>query len=234
MMAEASDYSRRAMLMKKLADGATGELSRHEMLELLLLYSVEQGDTDEIVAKLIDYFGSVSEVMEADVLELERFHEIKRKSAVLLSMIPQISRKILIERSLGNQVNSMDDIKAFVTDCFTGKTVEHFLLVCLDKNNRVLRYDFVSKGSVSSSNVDLRKMIHLSLMSNARYAVIAHNHPRGIAYPSKEDRKTTRVILNAFKNIDVKLLDHIIVSSGGCYSIAEAPDDISCCLKATD
>lgn len=223
--------SRRNSLMRRLELNGAADLTNQELVELLLLYSSKRNDTEEATARLFDYFGSMSEVLEAPIIEMINFEGVSRNSAVLLSMIPQLARRIRMDQDKRNKIRGMDAVKEFVPKCFIGMTVEHFLLICLDKRQRMLRHDYISKGTVYSSAVDIRKIVHLLLATNARYAVVAHNHPRGNDYPSKDDLKTTKVIVNALKVIDVELLDHIIVNSNGAYSIADAPPGIRCCMN---
>lgn len=230
-MAEETAESRRSVLMRRLRENGADEFTKQELIELLLLYSVSQKDTDDATARLFDYFGSMSEVLEASVMELTHIDGISRNSAVLLSVIPQLARRVQIDHDLREKVRGMDKIKEFVPKCFIGKTVEHFLLICIDKNMKMIRYDFISKGTVNGSSVDLRKIVHILLATNSVYAVVAHNHPRGYDYPSKDDLVTTHVIANALNTIEVKLLDHIIVNSKGIFSIADADSEISVCLK---
>ena len=222
--------SRRSMLLRRLQENGAEAFTNQELVELLLLYSIRQKDTAETAEKLFEYFGSMSEVLEAPVMELSYIEGVSRNSAVLLSMIPQIARRIQIDHDVREKVVGMDGIRAFVPKCFIGKTVEFFLLICLDKHQKMIRYDFVSKGSVNHSTVDLRKIIHLLLATNAAYAVVAHNHPRGNTSPSIDDKKTTQVIVNALSAIDVKLLDHMIVNASHLFSFAEASSDIRGCM----
>lgn len=216
--------------MRRLKEnGATG-FSRQELVELLLMYSVRGKDTDASTEKLFEYFGSMSEVLEAPIMELSYIEGVSKNSAVLLSMIPQITRRLQIDHDVRKKPCGMEEIRNFVPKCFIGKTVEHFLLICLDKRQKVIRYDYISKGTVNQSTVDLRKIVHLLLATNSSYAVVAHNHPRGSIYPSRDDMKTTQAIVNALNSIDVKLLDHIIVNSSESYSFANAPSDIRSCM----
>ncbi|MBQ9901680.1 MAG: hypothetical protein IJM51_04750 [Clostridia bacterium] len=231
-MSEKTVDSRRSMLMQRLRENGPSGFNKQELVELLMVYSSRKNTTEAATGKLFDYFGSMSEILEAPVMELTQLEGISRNSAVLLSMIPQVARRVSIDRAVRKNLKGIEEIRNFIPNCFIGKTVEYFLLVCLDKNQKMIRYDFVSKGTVNSSSVDLRKIVHLLLVTNAAYAVIAHNHPRGHNYPSRDDLKTTQVIVNALSKIDVKLLDHIIVSSRGDYSIAEAPSDIRCCMQS--
>ena len=230
-MAEETAESRRSVLMRRLRENGADEFTKQELIELLLLYSVSQKDTDDATARLFDYFGSMSEVLEASVMELTHIDGISRNSAVLLSVIPQLARRVQIDHDLREKVRGMDKIKEFVPKCFIGKTVEHFLLICLDKNMKMIRYDFISKGTVNSSTVDVRKIVHILLATDSVYAVVAHNHPRGSVAPSREDIKATQIIVNALDSIDVRLLDHLIVNTNSVFSFAEAPSDIRSCMK---
>lgn len=221
---------RRILLMRRLRENGAGDFTKRELIELLLLFSVRQKDTLAPTEALFDYFGSLSEIVEAPIMELTYIKGVSKNSAVLLSMIPQIARRIQIDHDVRNKPCGIEEIRAFLPKCFIGKTVEHFVLVCLDKRQKMIRYDYISKGTVNNSTVDLRKILHILLVTNAAYAVVAHNHPRGYDRPSREDMKSTQTIVNALKTIDVKLLDHIIVSASGSFSFANAPSDISCCM----
>ena len=230
-MPEEITETRRSMLMRRLKENCAADFTKQELVELLLLYSIRQKDADAPTEKLFEYFGSMSEVLEAPVMELSHIEGVSKNSAVLLSMIPQIARRVQIDHDVRNKVCGMDEVRQFVPKCFIGKTVEHFLLICLDKRKKMLRYDFISKGTVNSSTVDVRKIVHILLATDSVYAVVAHNHPRGSVAPSREDIKATQIIVNALNSIDVRLLDHLIVNTNSVFSFAEAPSDIRSCMK---
>lgn len=82
--------------------------------------------------------------------------------------------------------------------------------------------DVISQGSFGSTGVHTRDIIELALKFNATKAIIAHNHPSGIALPSREDIETTVELKNALKLIEVKLVDHIIVADNDYVSIADS------------
>lgn len=217
--------------MRRLKEnGATG-FSRQELVELLLMYSVRGKDTDASTEKLFEHFGSMSEVLEAPIMELSFIEGVSKNSAVLLSLVPQIARRVQMDHDIRRKPCGLDEIREFVPKCFIGKTVEYFILVCLDKRQKMIRYEFISKGTVNNSTVDLRKIVHILIATNSVYAVVAHNHPRGSIKPSREDIKTTQIIVNALDSINVKLLDHLIVNSASLFSFAEAPSDIRSCMK---
>ena len=205
--------------------------SEWEALEALLRYGCSGKEIELIPDRLLKHFGSLKDSLEAPIPELMRIPGVSRNAAVLLSLIPQVSRWVQINHDIRNKVQGEKAVRAFVSKCFIGETVERFLLICLDKEKNLIHWQFVATGSVNASSVDLRKIINISLECNAKYAIIAHNHPRGQAFSSKDDLKTTQVIANSLNRMGVKLLDHIIVNSFDSFSVTEAPEKISYCLR---
>ena len=195
----------------------------HNILELLLFYCIPQRDTNEIAHRLIDKFGSLSEVLEAPVCELTQVKGISEYSAVFLSMIPQICNKYLQDRSSRSEIRGLDEIAKFAANCFVGMTTEHFLLICVDNRETLISYHFISEGNVDSSTVDTRKIIQNLTASNTTAAVIAHNHPRGGTKPSRADLMTTIQISRSLRTFHMNLLDHVVVCSDGYMSMAANP-----------
>ena len=91
----------------------------------------------------------------------------------------------------------------------------------LDAKGKIIYEGVISKGSVNSVDIYLRKIIELITLYNASSILIAHNHPSGIAVPSKEDILTTNKLANIFKSMNVNFLDHIIVADHDFVSLRE-------------
>lgn len=195
----------------------------HNVLELLLFYALPQKDTNEIAHRLIDIFGSLSEVLEAPVAELVKVEGIGKYSAVLLSMIPQLCNYYYRDRTTRNKVVGLDAINRFAANCFIGKTTEHVLLVCVDNKLSMINYHFISEGSVDSATVNQQKIIQYLTANNATGAIIAHNHPRGDKKPSRADLMMTMNLAKSLRTLRVKLHDHLIVSNDGYFSMASDP-----------
>lgn len=218
----------RQRLRQRFINEGLDNFEDHNVLELLLFYSIPQKDTNETAHYLLNRFGSISEVFEAPVSELMQVEGVGERSAVLISLIPQIFRRYTASKADISKINGISEIAKFVSKCFVGMTSEHFLLICVDNKGNMLNHHFVSEGTVDSSSVDLRKIIQILVGSNATAAVIAHNHPRGNSNPSKSDLKTTLTVATALKPIGVKLLDHVIVSVNDYTSMAEHPKQFGC------
>ena len=98
---------------------------------------------------------------------------------------------------------------------------EEFIVLLLDRANKVLGYQLISKGGISGTIVDIRLILASAIESLASGIIIAHNHPSGNLSPSHQDKSITQKIKEAGKTMDIQLLDHIIITRDGYYSFAD-------------
>lgn len=199
--------------------------SSHNILEVMLFYSLPRKDTNPIAHDLIRTFGSLSRVMDAPIEQLMEVDGISENSAVLLKLIPQICRKYYIEKVEEAKNIETDPVKALGTRLvaeFIGEVREHMVLICLDNRMKQLSMDRISEGVTDVVSVRVRKIAEIALAKRASNIVIAHNHPDGLAIPSRTDRITTFELLKTLDSIGIKLVDHIIVSADSYMSMAQA------------
>lgn len=203
----------------------------HNVLELLLFYAIPRKDTNEIAHRLMNRFGSLSEVLEAPVTALKEVEGIGDNAAVFLSMMPQLCNIYLQDRASRSTICGLEQIAEFASQCFVGMTTEHFLLICVDNKCAVINHQFISEGSVDSSSIDIHKMLRVLAGSNATNCVVAHNHPRGSAKPSRKDLNATLTLAKELNTFRIQLLDHVIVSNDGYLSMASDPKKYGCYLN---
>ena len=98
---------------------------------------------------------------------------------------------------------------------------EEFIVLLLDRANKVLGYQLISKGGISGTVVDIRLILASAIESLASGIIIAHNHPSGNLSPSHQDKSITQKIKEAGKTMDIQVLDHIIITRDGFYSFAD-------------
>jgi DNA repair protein RadC len=91
----------------------------------------------------------------------------------------------------------------------------------LDAQHRLLRFDILFSGTLTQTSVYPREVVRLALRHNAAAVVLAHNHPSGVAEPSRADEYLTQSLASALKLVDVRVLDHIVVGRGQTVSLAE-------------
>jgi DNA repair protein RadC len=99
--------------------------------------------------------------------------------------------------------------------------IESFVLICLNRANRCTGFYKVSQGGITGTVADPRVILQVALMANATSIIISHNHPSGNLQPSRSDEDITQKIKQAAALLDIRLLDHIIVSEDGFYSFTD-------------
>lgn len=222
----------RDRLKKQFIREGLGNFDDKALLELMLYYAMPYKDTSAAAQLLLDRFGSISEVLDAPVHELVKVKGVGEHTAVLLNMLPQLCRIYTKDKASEHKIQGLSEIAKFASECFIGLTTEHFILFCLDKNLTLLSHHLISKGSVDSSTVDLRKIIETMVREDAVNAVVAHNHPRGNTVPSQSDLGMTATVAKALNPLGMKLLDHVVVSVSGYTSMAAHPREYGVYFKS--
>ncbi len=213
----------RGRLKKKFLKYGADSLETHELLELLLYYGIPQKDTNELAHTLINIFGSLPQVFDAPVSSLLKVTGIGESTAILIRLVSKLSR-VYAEKNYktNSRRPTKTQIEKIILNKFIGRIKEHVVLALFDAKRNLVFCDVISQGSFGSTEFHIREIIELALKFNATKAIIAHNHPSGIALPSREDVETTIELKNALKLIEVKLVDHIIVAENDYVSLADS------------
>lgn len=216
------DGHRNRLKNRFLNEGLTN-FEDHNVLELLLFYSIPRSDTNEIAHELLNKFGSLHGVFEAGMEDLMSVNGISRHSAVLIKMIPELFVVYGRDKVRDIQkINSSDDAKQFFIPRFYGKVREEVQLVLLDDKMNIIKWVKIYEGSVNSANVPIRKIVEIAIENRATNVIIAHNHPTGLILLSKDDLRATAKVREALALVDIKLLDHVIVSDNEAASLKDS------------
>ena len=211
----------RKRMKERFSKSGLDDFAPHNILELLLFYSIPRGDTNPVAHRLIDTFGSLSGVFDATPEELAKVDGVGENSAILISMIPQIARKYLEDKAdTANIVGGCSDIGAFLLPKFVGRTNEALMMVSIDNKNKIISCSVVAEGTVDSAKVSRRKIMEEAMKVKATRVILAHNHPCGVAVPSSEDVVMTKEIGRLFAQVGIELVDHIIVANDDYVSMA--------------
>lgn len=213
----------RERLKKKFIKCGADSLETHELLELLLYYGIPRKDTNDLAHTLINIFGSLPQVFDAPMSSLLKVDGVGESTAILIRLVSKLSRVYAEKNYEANSKRpTKTQVEQIILNKFIGRIKEHVVLVLFDAKRNMVFCDVVSQGSFGSTGFHIREIIELALKFNAMWAIIAHNHPSGIALPSREDVETTIELRNALKLIEVKLVDHIIVADNDYVSIADS------------
>ena len=198
-----------------------GNFATHELLEMLLYYSIPRTDTNGVAHGLLERFGSLKGICEASFDELLLTDGIGPQSAILLRLIPELMKRYAMEEIAPQAVyDSVGKLADYFVRTFIG--LDHECLYMMLLNNRMNMIDcvLVSEGAVNSSTVPVRLMTQKALFKKASSVVLAHNHPSGIALPSQEDRDVTALVYRALSAVDILLVDHLIIAGADYVSLA--------------
>lgn len=143
--------------------------------------------------------------------------------AFYYALIPSLTRTSLSQQWGPNpRLDTLSRMTAFLRTLYVGVHEERFYLIMLNRQGVLIRAAMLQKGEVDSAPFYLGQLLSTALTEDARYIVLAHNHPGGTTQPSREDIVCTLRALNAVAPLKLPLLDHIIVVRNGAVSIRES------------
>lgn len=197
----------------------------HEVLEYLLSFVIPQKDTNPLAHELINKYGSLVNVFNADYTSLVNTKGVGNVVASFLSSMSKIIEYYNKNSTSKNTViNNTRDAVEYFKKLFTNKPIEEFWLLCLDSSSRVKNVERISQGNTNSTEtkiLEINKVINLSQCSNV---IVAHNHPNGSPIPSIQDINFTKALAYSITLNGVHLIDHIIIGEQDYYSFAMKDD----------
>lgn len=225
-MSESIHEGHRARLRAELLKKDFGDsVPPRKILEFLLFYCISRKDTAPVAHALLTRFGTLSAVFDAPLEDIAAVNGMSENSATLLKSVVPIARYYLREKETERpNFCCLDDIGDFVLKQYMGISVERIGLVSLSSGGRLLAFEFLGDGDISSVGISFRDVIGRLISHNANSAVLVHNHPSGIALPSLRDAAITEDLAATLKNVGIMLIDHIIVGAGDYISMAQSKE----------
>lgn len=221
-MKENPNVYHRSRLKRRFLNTGLTAFEPHNILELLLFYAIPRADTNKIAHALINKFGSLHAVFDADVKELMTIDGIRLHTATLLKLIPEISTAYRTDKIRSDmKFGSIESIGAFLCEYYSHINYEAVTLLLFDNKTALIDFVKIFEGSINSSDINARKIAEMALIKGASEIILAHNHPLGEAVPSASDIKTTGYLKNALEGIDIHLIEHIVVAGEDYTPIIE-------------
>lgn len=213
----------RDRLRKRYLEEGLDHFTEVQVLELMLFYSIPRKDTNELAHRLLDRFGSLSQVLDTRPEDLMQVEGIGENAALFISLFPSVARYYDTNQAQRMTIlKDVDECGQYLLGYFKNRTNETVFLLCLDAKRKVLCCQMVGEGSVNSAGVPIRRIVEMALAANATTVVLAHNHPSGLALPSREDVMTTRRLAAALDGVDVILADHLVIADGEFVSMVQS------------
>jgi DNA repair protein RadC len=191
----------------------------HELLELLLTFSIPRADTKPLARTLLDRFEGLAGVFSAECSQILELPGLGPRSALLLSLVrPLSSRSLCSQRNHRQSLSSPEEAARFFHTRLGNLQVEQVHAAFVNARNMVVATDLLQEGTVDHSIVYPRKVLERALHHKASGFILAHNHPSGDSTPSSQDLNLTKNLEIAARAMGVRFLDHLIIGEGDPFS----------------
>lgn len=191
-------------------------------LELLLSFGHARKDTKPIAKELLKRFGNLAGVMDASPKELQEIEGVGEVMASVIKITRDMGRAYInaaaLERDLINHPElAIDALRADLA----GASHEQIRALFLNSANKLIANELLFEGTIDQAPLYPRQIVKRCIELDANAIILAHNHPGGSLVASPEDKKITREIQDALNTIDIRLLDHLIISRSGWLSFQQ-------------
>lgn len=190
--------------------------SDHELLEMLLFFSIPRVNTNGLAHRLIDRFGSLNSVLTAPVDQLVLVEGVGKSSAILISLVGALMcrarRKPISNRK---KFSNLREVGEMLTDYYRYLPQERFCALYFDASMRLIETSVIAEGSVGEISVTPSRIAREAVLKGASGVIVAHNHPLGASSLSSSDRNLTHIIEASLAAVEIPLLEHIVVGEVG-------------------
>ncbi|MBA4178775.1 MAG: hypothetical protein C0505_19800 [Leptothrix sp. (in: Bacteria)] len=206
---------------KLLARGAAA-LADAELLALLLRTGYKGRGVVALAGDVLGHCGGWSGLLNVAPAGLKGVKGLgPAKRAEMLAVMEMARRALAQQMQAAPVFDSPQGVKDYLGLHLGGRPHEIFCVLFLDAQHRLLRLEEMFHGTLTQTSVYPREVVKRALALNAGAVVLAHNHPSGVAEPSRADEFLTQTLRAALQLVDVRVLDHLVVGQGQVVSMAE-------------
>ena len=207
---------------EKLLSRGAGALGDAELLALLLRTGMAGKHVMQLAQELLDRFGGIGGLLHTSADALKVIKGLGPAKRAELAAVIEMARRALAQRLTDAPVfDSPQAVKDYLQLHLGALAHEVFAVLFLDAQHRLLSFDKLFTGTLNQTSVYPREVVKRALARNAGAVILAHNHPSGVAEPSRADEYLTQTLKSALALVDVRVLDHLVVGHGQVVSFAE-------------
>ena len=207
---------------EKLLALGPAALADVELVALLLRTGLKGTPVLQLAQNLLDGFGGLAGLLHAQRDDLKRIKGLGPAKRAEVAAVLEIARRSLQQGLQAQPVfDSPKAVREYLGLQLGQLAHEVFAVLFLDAQHRLIRFDEMFRGTLAQTSVYPREVVRRALALNAGAVVLAHNHPSGVAEPSRADEFLTQSLKSALALVDVRVLDHLVVARGQVVSFAE-------------
>ncbi len=211
----------RQRMKQSFRDAGLQGFQPHNIIEMMLFYSLPRCNTNETAHRLLNEFGSISGVLDASFDALTNVYGVGAESATFIKFLPELFRAYEESKFAEKPIlETSDAAKKFLSSYFKTATSEKLVILYLDARCRLIKDAEISQGNENMVYTDLSSIVKSAIILNAKGVIIAHNHISGFATPSAEDKELTEKLAKMLMPLGIYLCDHILFAGKDvcCFS----------------
>lgn len=206
---------------KLLAHGPAA-LADAELIALLLRTGLAGVSVLQLAQNLLDAFGGLAGLLHAKPDDMKRIKGLGPAKRAEMAAVIELARRSLAQQLADKPLfDSPGAVRTYLRLHLAQLSHEVFAVMFVDAQSRLLRFEELFRGTLSQTSVYPREVVKRALELHASSVILAHNHPSGVAEPSRADELLTQTLKSALALVDVRVLDHFIVGQGEVMSFAE-------------
>jgi DNA repair protein RadC len=207
---------------ERLQAQGPGVLSDAELLAVLLGSGTRGVSALDCARDALQKLGGIRALLAAPASAIEDLPGWGAASYARLQAALEIGKRMLHEEARhGDAVDSPDKVRRYLAMVLGRREHEIFAVLFLDAQHRLIACEEMFRGTLTQTSVYPREVVKQALRHNCAGVILAHNHPSGVAEPSRADEALTRALQSALQLVDVRILDHIVVAGNRSVSFAE-------------
>ena len=220
-MSENLHEGHRERIREQYRKQGMNSMADHVVLEYLLTYVIPRKDVNELAHRLLNTFGSLTGVLEADPQRLSAIDGVGEKTALFLHSLYDLHRRLTLETAGSRGAIRLENPESacrYALALSIGDRYETLRIICLDTTMKVLHTETLQVGTLSHVSFEPRRVIETALTHKARYLILTHNHPSGVIIPSADDIETAKMIEEIGSRLEIDVRDQLILSKNAAYS----------------
>jgi DNA repair protein RadC len=207
---------------ERLLTHGAERLSDAELLAIFFRTGVSGRSAVDIARDVLLEFGGLNALFAATLPEFQRTRGLGEARYAQLHAMLELSRRALREELvLRDALNSPKAVQDFLKLTLAALPAEVFYVLFLDAQHRLIAAEEMFRGTLTQTSVYPREVVKQALRRNSAAVILAHNHPSGIAEPSRADELLTQALKSALDLVDIKVLDHLVIDGNRAWSFAE-------------
>ncbi len=208
---------------EKLLYKGKDTLSDAELVAILIGSGNREESAVALSKRILASVGNnLSELGKLSIKELMEFKGIGEAKAITITAALELGRRRRSEEALHkNKITSSASVFELMQPIIGELQHEEFWIIYLNNSNKIIQKNQLSKGGITGTLVDVRLVLKNALQVGATGLILAHNHPSGTLKPSEADKQITQKLKIAAQSLDIKVLDHLIITEKAYFSFAD-------------